>query len=76
MNNHLKVEGHNNLVRDRRTGAILNTNKTEIQRARTQKIAQKEKEHQLLTLTNEVDTLRDDVKLIKELLFRLVEDKD
>ena len=76
MNNHLKVEGHNNLVRDRRTGAILNTNKTEIQRARTQKIVQKEKEHQLLTLTNEVDTLRDDVKLIKEMLFRLVEDKD
>jgi len=76
MHNHLKVEGHNNLVRDRRTGAILNTNKTEIQRARTQNIVQKEKEHQLLTLTNEVNTLRDDVKLIKELLFRLVEDKD
>ena len=34
MNNHLKVEGHNNLVRDRRTGVILNTNKTEIENAR------------------------------------------
>jgi hypothetical protein len=63
-------------VRDRRTGVILNTNKAEIETSKKLKLVQQKKEHQLLTLTNEVDTLRDDVKLIKEMLFRLVEDKD
>lgn len=76
MSNYLKVDGHSNLVRDRRTGAILNTNKAEIERARKLKIVQKEKDQHIINLTNEVDTLRDDVKQIKELLFRLVEDKD
>lgn len=75
MNNHQRVEGHSNLVRDRRTGAILNTNKTEIERARKLKIVQQEKEQHIIRLTNEVDTLRDDVTQIKELLFRLLEDK-
>ena len=32
--NHIRVEGHTNLVRDKRTGAILNTNRNEIARAR------------------------------------------
>mgnify|MGYP005737967331 FL=1 len=31
---HVKVKGHTNLVRDKRTGAILNTNRNEIARAR------------------------------------------
>lgn len=75
MNNHQRVEGHSNLVRDRRTGAILNTNKTEIERARKLRTVQQEKEQHIIRLTNEVDTLRDDVTQIKELLFRLLEDK-
>jgi len=75
MNNYQRVEGHNNLVRDKRTSVILNTNKTEIERARKLKTVQKEKEKHITNLTNEVDTLRDDVTQIKELLFRLLEDK-
>ena len=75
MNTHQRVEGHSNLVRDRRTGAILNTNKTEIERSRKLRTVQQEKEQHIICLTNEVDTLRDDVTQIKELLFRLLEDK-
>jgi hypothetical protein len=75
MNTHQRVEGHSNLVRDRRTGAILNTNKTEIERSRKLRTVQQEKEQHIIRLTNEVDTLRDDVTQIKELLFRLLEDK-
>ena len=37
MSNHLRVEGHINLVKDRRTGTILNTNRTEIESARKRK---------------------------------------
>ena len=69
----MPVKGHTNLVRDSRTGAILNTNKNEIQRSRKLKAVQQEKEQNITRLSKEVDTLRDDVKQIKDLLFRLVE---
>ena len=69
----MPVKGHTNLVRDSRTGAILNTNKNEIQRSRKLKAVQQEKEQNITRLYEEVDTLRDDVKQIKDLLFRLVE---
>ena len=76
MNNHQRVSGHSNLVRDRRTGAILNTNRNEIERARKLKIVTQQKEAHIINLTSEVDALRTDMNQIKELLFRLVEDKD
>lgn len=74
--NHLPVKGHSNLVRDRRTGVILNTNKAEIETSKKLKLVQQEKDQRIIRLTDEVDTLRNDVQQIKELLFRLVEDKD
>ena len=40
----LKVNGHPNLVRDPKSGAILNINKDEITSARARKIARAEKE--------------------------------
>jgi len=72
----MKVDGYSNLVRDRRTGVILNTNKAEIENARKRnKIIQEKQEH-ISRLTEEVKGLKDDMSQIKELLFRLVEDKD
>tara|TARA_R110002074_G_scaffold157522_1_gene314465 strand:- start:335 stop:526 length:192 start_codon:yes stop_codon:yes gene_type:complete len=62
-------------VRDRRTGVILNTNKAEIETSKKLKLVQQEKDQRIMRLTDEVDTLRNDVQQIKELLFRLVEDK-
>lgn len=73
MNNHLKVEGHNNLVRDRRTGVILNTNKTEIENARKKNKVNQEKQEHIDSLTEEVRGLKKDMSQIKELLFRLAE---
>lgn len=76
MSNHLRVEGHINLVKDRRTGTILNTNRTEIESARKKK-ERKIKENEVIkNLSCDVDTLKNDMKDIKELLFRLVEDKN
>lgn len=71
MNNHLKVKGHNNLVRDSRTGAILNTNKSEIQNARNQSRIQRERQDHINSLTEEVKGLKDDMRQIKELLMSL-----
>lgn len=71
MSNHLKVDGHNNLVRDRRTGAILNTNKTEIERARKLKRVSEEREEHINSLTKEVKGLKEDMSQIKQLLLKL-----
>tara|TARA_B100000497_G_C7471330_1_gene290328 strand:- start:385 stop:618 length:234 start_codon:yes stop_codon:yes gene_type:complete len=76
MSNHIKVEGHMNLVRDKRTGAILNTNKNEINIARKLSKINNEKQEHINTLTEEVKSLKDDMSQIKDLLFRLVEDKN
>ena len=71
MSNHLKVDGHNDLVRDRRTGAILNTNNTEIERARKLKRVSEEREEHINSLTKEVKGLKEDMSQIKQLLLNL-----
>lgn len=72
---HVQVQGHTNLVRDKRTGAILNTNRNEIVRARKIKDIKNKETEVINNLSQDVDVLKKDMKEIKELLFRLVEDK-
>ena len=43
---YINVEGSGGMVRDKETGAILNTNKSEIERARKRKIISKKKEEE------------------------------
>jgi predicted transcriptional regulator len=71
MSSHVKVKGHNNLVRDSRTGAILNTNKSEIQNARNQSRVQRERQDHIHSLTEDVKGLKNDMRQIKELLMSL-----
>lgn len=73
---HVQVQGHTNLVRDKRTGAILNTNRNEIVRARKIKSIKNKETEIIQNLSSDVDILKNDMKDIKELLFRLVEDKN
>jgi len=75
MSQRLRVEGYNNLIKDGRSGVILNTNRTEIIRARAQQKVIKEKDDTINTLSKEVVDLKQDVSEIKELLFRLIEGK-
>lgn len=72
---HVQVQGHTNLVRDKRTGAILNTNRNEIARARKIKDIKNKETEVINNLSQDVDVLKKDMREIKELLFRLVEDK-
>ena len=66
---YIQVEGNSGLVRDRTTGAILNANSTEIQKARLKK--NKEKQQQ-----QEIQELKKDVSEIKVLLTKLIEKND
>ena len=63
---HMKVKDHPGLVRDLNSGAILNINTEEIERARERKRLRKQKEQEFEDLKNEVSE-------IKELLLKLVE---
>ena len=66
-----RVEGHNNLVRDSRTGAILNTNTPEIERARKLKQISEERQEHINSLTEEVKGLKEDMNQIKQLLLNI-----
>ena len=62
----VKVEGQSGLVRDTRSGAILNINTNEVEQARERKRLRKQKEKEFEDLKNEVSE-------IKDLLHKLIE---
>ena len=66
MDNYIKVDGQPSLVRDRKSGAIININTTEFEKARLAKQAKKRQEQKLQDLEN-------DVIEIKSLLRQLIE---
>jgi len=63
MNNYIKVEGHENLYRDPRTGAIINT-----ETPTRNTIASR-----FTTITTDINNLKEDVSEIKRLLRQLIE---
>tara|TARA_Y100000004_G_C8698559_1_gene320622 strand:- start:191 stop:418 length:228 start_codon:yes stop_codon:yes gene_type:complete len=73
MVNYLKVEGHKDLVRDKQTGVVLNINKKETLLAIERKRIRKEKEKELKSMKEDVDTLKSDMVEIKSLLNKIAE---
>lgn len=65
---YIKVKQHNNLVRDSRTKAILNTDMVALIKARKEK----QISVTLSSLTQEVDIIKDEFKEIKTLLKQIV----
>jgi hypothetical protein len=66
MSDYIKVEGHPNLVRDRKSGVILNINRNELNANRIRKEKQREKD-------KEIEQLKNDVSEIKSMLNKLIE---
>ena len=54
---YIQVEGNSGLVRDRTTGAILNVNSTEIQKARLRKKKEKQQELEIQELKKDVSEI-------------------
>jgi hypothetical protein len=63
---YIKVEGEIGLVRDRESGAILNTNVSEIKTAKIRKAHRRNKDA-------EMQKLKDDVQQIKSMLNQLMD---
>ena len=73
MTDYLKVEGHEHLIRDMGSKAIINTNKFAYMAAvERSKNAQKAKD-ELRDATREINILKCEMHEIKSLLIKLVE---
>ena len=68
---YINVEGSGGMVRDKETGAILNTNKSEIERARNRKIISKKKEEEFDGMKTDIKGLKDDMVELKTLLNKI-----
>ena len=66
---YVKIEGHRGFVRDKRSGAIINTNKEEIEAAKKRKADRLNKD-------KELSDLKDEVSDIKKMLTKIVEKLD
>lgn len=53
-----KVKGHTNLVRDKRSGVILNTNKSEIEQARKAKQMKIQQEERIIKLEQDMSDIK------------------
>jgi|TARA_R100001510_G_C7628598_1_gene187955 hypothetical protein len=63
---HIKVEGSNSLYRDENTSAIINKDKAAMKRAKAFK-------ERMLTQDNEINTLREEVNDMKNILLQINE---
>lgn len=66
MSKFIKVENQHDLVRDKTTGAILNINNDELERARARKQARRQRD-------SEINQLKNDVAQIKDMLSKIAE---
>lgn len=69
MGNIIRVDGHSDLVRDKKSGAVLNINREEIEAARRRKAERLNKDKEINDLKNEVSD-------IKNMLTKIVEKLD
>ena len=75
MSEYLKVEGHQHLVRDTRTNAIVNKNKNAyISYRKTAEAAQRQRD-EIRTATREINTLKCEMHEIKDMLKTLLDRK-
>lgn len=68
----IPVEGHANLARDPKTGAIVNTNQTEYEKYIATRNKLRSDEEKLNNTIEQVEELKKDVGEIKDLLLKLV----
>ncbi len=67
---YLKVEGHSGLVKNPKTGVILNINETEIKSAKKRKSSKQEEQQEL---HNKIDKLSDDLSRLEKMFHKLLE---
>jgi|TARA_B100001029_G_scaffold177684_1_gene182821 hypothetical protein len=67
----MKVEGHNNLVRENDSNAIVNTDLSEYNNYLSLRSKRKQKSERIDNMENDLKSLKDDINEIKTLLKAL-----
>jgi len=67
----MKVEGHQNLIRDENTNAILNTDSSEYNNYLSLRAKRKKGGERIDNMENDLKSLKDDINEIKTLLKAL-----
>jgi hypothetical protein len=75
MTDFLQVSGHDGLVRDVSTKAIINTNKSEYEMYLKNREATKQRNLDISRQAEEIKNIKDDVSQIKEMLSQLLKSK-
>jgi hypothetical protein len=70
---YMQVDGSPDLFRDTHSGAIVNANEMEVQKARKMKAARKAKAEEFEQVKEDVQQMKGDLNDIKMLLQRLAE---
>ena len=72
MSTRLKVEGHEHLVRDNNSGAIVNTNVTEYQLYMKRIKSREQHGDQIRTAVKDINNLKAELREIKGLLKEII----
>ena len=72
MSDFLKVLGHNGLVRDTSSGAIINTNKTEYEEYMARVREAEERENAISQHTIEINNMKNELQEIKSLILQVL----
>ena len=72
MSDFIKVEGNDNLVRDRNTNQIINTNESEYQQYIARRKRKKIEKEKALSVEEDLANLKSEMSEIKSLLKELV----
>jgi len=72
MSTRLKVEGHEHLVRDNNSGAIVNTNVTEYQLYMKRIKSREQHGDQIRTAVKDINNLKTELREIKGLLKEII----
>ena len=65
---YIKVEGHDNLVRDKTTNAIINTNESDYQTYLKLKQEKEKSNNKITDIENELNAIKSDIGEIKKML--------
>jgi hypothetical protein len=69
---YLKVLGHDSLVRDVSTGAIINTNNQDYQQYMLAKKAREQKDLQISEHAEDINNIKNEMQEIKSLILQLL----
>ena len=73
MTEYLKVEGHNDLVRDTSSGAIINRNRSAYEMAKRRAIEAQKQRDEIRGATREINNLKCEMHEIKDMLKTLLD---